>query len=48
MGLRATKKVTTNGVVTLQRRYLYWGYLQIACCDLKSSGHPCLWLLIWI
>ena len=46
-GRRATKKVTTNGAVTLHQRYIYRGYLQIACCDLTRSSHPCLWLLTW-
>lgn len=47
MGRRATKKVTVNGVVTLHHRYLYRGYLQIACCDLTRSNHPYLWLITW-
>ena len=47
MGRRATKKVTVNGVVTLHHRYLYRGYLQIACCDLTRSNHPALWLITW-
>ncbi len=47
MGRRATKKVTVNGSVTLHRRYLYRGYLQIACCDLTRSNHPALWLTTW-
>ena len=56
MGRRATKKVevTTAGQsgektvsVTLHQRYLYRGYLQIACCDLTRSSHPCLWLITW-
>ena len=47
MGRRATKKITSNGSVTLHQRYIYRGYLQIACCDLTRSGHPCLWLLTW-
>ena len=47
MGRRATKKVTVNGSVTLHQRFLYRGYLQIACCDLTRSNHPCLWLLTW-
>ena len=46
-GRRATKKVTTNGSITLHQRYIYRGYLQLACCDLTRSGHPCLWLLTW-
>ena len=47
MGRRATKKVTVNGSVTLHQRFLYRGYLQIACCDLTRSNHPCLWLITW-
>ncbi len=47
MGRRATKKVTVDGEVTLHQRYLYRGYLQIACCDLTRSAHPCLWLITW-
>ncbi len=47
MGRRATKKVTINGGVTLHQRFLYRGYLQIACCDLTRSNHPCLWLITW-
>ena len=47
MGRRTTKKVTVNGTVTLHQRFLYRGYLQIACCDLTRSNHPCLWLLTW-
>ena len=46
-GRRATKKVTTNGSITLHQHYIYRGYLQLACCDLTRSGHPCLWLLTW-
>ncbi|MBP3678578.1 MAG: hypothetical protein J6I97_09560, partial [Agathobacter sp.] len=47
MGRRATKKVTVNGSITLYQRFLYRGYLQIACCDLTRSNHPCLWLITW-
>lgn len=47
MGRRATKKVTVNGSVTLHQRFLYRGYLQIACCDLTRSNYPCLWLITW-
>ena len=42
MGRRATKKVTTNGVVTLHQRYIYRGYLQIAACDLTRAASPAL------
>ena len=47
MGRRATKVVTENGVITTSHRFLYRGYLQIACCDRKRSTHPCLWLITW-
>lgn len=56
MGRRATKKVevVTAGQsgektvsVTLHQRYLYRGYLQIACCNLTRSSHPCMWLITW-
>ena len=47
MGRRATKKVTVDGNITLHQRYLYRGYLQIACCDLTRSNHPALWLITW-
>ena len=47
MGRRATKKVTVDGEVTLHQRYLYRGYLQIACCDLTRDNHPALWLITW-
>ena len=47
MGRRATKKVTVDGAITLHQRYLYRGYLQIACCDLTRSNHPALWLITW-
>ena len=47
MGRRATKKVAVNGSVTLHQRYLYRGYLQIACCDLTRSNHPALWFITW-
>ena len=46
-GRRYMKKVTVNGTVTLYHRYIYRGYLQVACCDLKRSAHPCLWLITW-
>ena len=47
MGRRTTKKVTVDGSTTLQQRYLYRGYLQIACCDLTRSNHPALWFITW-
>ena len=47
MGRRATKQVTTNGNITLHQRYIYRGYLQIACVDLTRAAHPALWLITW-
>ncbi len=56
MGRRATKKVeeiTTDAegnettTVISNHRFIYRGYLQIGCCDLTRSGHPCLWLITW-
>ena len=47
MGRRAFKKVTVNGSVTLHQRYVYRGYLQIACIDLTRSHHPVMWLVTW-
>lgn len=56
MGRRVMKKVEVITVsqsgertvsVTLHQRYIYRGYLQIACCDLTSSSHPCMWLITW-
>ena len=47
MGRRAYKKVSVNGSVTLHQRYIYLGYLQIACIDLTRSHHPALWYITW-
>ena len=47
MGRRATKKVTTNGSITLHQRYIYRGYLQIAALDLTRAAHPALWYITW-
>ena len=47
MGRRAIKRVMVNGNVTLQQRYIYCGYLQIACIDLTRSHHPSLWYIAW-
>ena len=47
MGRRATKLVTVNGNVTLHQRYIYRGYLQIACIDLTRAAHPALWYIMW-
>lgn len=47
VGRRAYKKVTVNGSITLHQRYIYRGYLQIACVDLTRSHHPVMWLLTW-
>lgn len=46
-GRRTTKKVTVNGAVTLHQRYIYRGYLQIACLDITRSNHPALWYITW-
>ena len=46
-GRRAYKKVTVNGTVTLHQRYIYRGYLQIACIDLTRGLHPALWFITW-
>ncbi len=46
-GRRFEKKVTVAGTVTLHHRYIYRGYLQIACVDCTRSGHPALWLVTW-
>ncbi len=43
MGRRTTKMVTVGNNVTLQQRYIYRGYLQVACIDLTRSHHPALW-----
>ncbi len=52
MGRRATKKVETiaadaGATTSLHQRYLYRGYLQIACCDLTRENHPHLWFINW-
>ena len=47
LGRRATKVVTENGVITTSHRFLYRGYLQVACCDLLRSNEPCLWFITW-
>ena len=47
MGRRTYKKVTTNGTLTLYQRYIYRGFLQIACLDLTRSHHPCMWFITW-
>ena len=46
-GRRAYKKVIVNSSVTLHQRYVYRGYLQIACIDLTRSHHPVLWFITW-
>ncbi|MDO4410375.1 MAG: RHS repeat-associated core domain-containing protein [Akkermansia sp.] len=33
--------------VISNHRFIYRGYLQIACCDLTRNAHPCLWLITW-
>ncbi|MDO4410522.1 MAG: RHS repeat-associated core domain-containing protein [Akkermansia sp.] len=56
MGRRTTKKVeeiTTDAeghetsTLISNHRFIYRGYLQIACCDLTRTAHPCLWLITW-
>ena len=47
MGRRATKLVTVGNNVTLHQRYIYRGYLQIACIDLTRAAHPALWYITW-
>lgn len=47
MGRRFEKKVTINGIVTLYHRYLYRGYLQIACLDLTRANQSALWYITW-
>ena len=47
MSRRATKQVTVGNNVTLQQRYIYRGYLQVACIDLTRSHHPALWYITW-
>ena len=56
MGRRATKKVEeittdTEGnettAIISNHRFIYRGYLQIACCDLSRANRPCLWLITW-
>ena len=37
--------VTVDGNVTLHQRYIYRGFLQIACIDLTRSHHPALWYI---
>ncbi len=46
-GRRTTIKMIKNGDVTLYHRYVYRGYLQIACCDIMRGTEPCLWLMLW-
>ena len=47
MGRRTTKMVTVDNNVTLWQRYIYRGYLQVACIDLTRSHHPALWYITW-
>ena len=46
-GRRTYKKVSINGNITLHQRFIYRGYLQIACVDLTRSHYPALWLITW-
>jgi len=47
LGRRFFKKVTESRTVTLHQRYIYRGYLQIACVDMTRGGHPALWFVTW-
>ncbi|MFR9547030.1 MAG: RHS repeat-associated core domain-containing protein, partial [Rikenellaceae bacterium] len=47
MGRRVTKKVTVDGSVTLNQRYIYRGYLQIAALDLTRTALSTLHLITW-
>lgn len=47
MGRRSLKKVSVNGNVAIYQRYIYRGYLQIACLDLTLSAQPALWFITW-
>lgn len=46
-GRRVTKKIMVNDEVILHHRYIYRGFLQIACCDLLRNEAPCLWFITW-
>ena len=46
-GRRFFKKVTVAGTTTLHHRYIYRGFLQIACLDLTRAGTPALWFVFW-
>ena len=48
MGRRVFKKVISgNSTVISHQRFIYRGYLQIACVDLTRTNHPALWLITW-
>ena len=47
MGRRTYKKVLVNDAVTLHHRYIYRGYMMIACIDLLRSHRPVLWFITW-
>ena len=48
MGRRVFKKVISGtGTIISHQRYIYRGYLQIACVDLTRTNHPALWLITW-
>ena len=48
MGRRVFKKVISGtGTVISHQRFIYRGYLQIACVDLTRTNHPALWLITW-
>ena len=41
------KKIAITGTVVLHHRYVYRGFLQIACLDLTRAGTPALWFVFW-
>ena len=47
LGRRFEKKITVAGTTTLHHRYIYRGFLQIACLDLTRAGTPALWFVFW-
>ncbi len=47
LGRRFEKKITVAGTTTLHHRYVYRGFLQIACLDLTRAGTPALWFVFW-
>ena len=47
LGRRFEKKITVAGTTTSHHRYIYRGFLQIACLDLTRAGTPALWFVFW-